>query len=126
MHGKTLQLGAYTPEETIIAVLKVLGSLPRWRILQYLAAAEGGGTVNEVAHALNMPLSTTAAQIKILEDAELVHTELRAASHGLQKICTRTYDNVVVELPYVPSPASNAVEIAMPIGAYTRAEVTPT
>jgi predicted transcriptional regulator len=126
MHGKTLELGANTPEEMTVTVLKVLGSLPRWRILQYLAAGDGGRTVNDIAQALNMPLSTAAAQIKILEDADLVHTELRAASHGLQKICTRTYDNVVVELPYTPDPSSNIVEIAMPIGAYTQAEVTPT
>lgn len=126
MHGKTLHLDGQTPEETIVTVLKVLGSQPRWRILQYLAATEGGRTVNEIAQALNMPLSTAAAQIKILEDAELLHTELRAASHGLQKICTRTYDNVIVELPNQPPPASNAVEVAMPIGAYTHSDVTAT
>jgi predicted transcriptional regulator len=111
-------------EEQIVTVLKAVGSVPRWRILQYLT--DGAHTINEVAQHLNMPVSTVAAQIKILEDAGILHTELRAASHGLQKVCTRTYDNLVVQLPFQPEVLSNSVEVAMPVGAYTRFEVTPT
>ena len=66
LHGKTLHLEANAPDEKIVTLLKALASLPRWRILQFLA--EGGRSVNEVAEALQMPSSTVAAQIKILED----------------------------------------------------------
>jgi predicted transcriptional regulator len=111
-------------EEQIVTVLKAVGSVPRWRILQYLT--DGAHTINEVAQHLNMPVSTVAAQIKILEDAGILHTELRAASHGLQKVCTRTYDNLVVQLPFLPETLSNSVEVAMPVGAYTRFDVAPT
>src|SRR5687767_5247678 len=97
MHGKTLQLEADTPHETIVEALKALASVPRWRILQLLA--HGGRSVNEIAQALEMPSSTVAAQVKILEEANLLHSELTAASHGLQKVCNRTYDNVFVQLP---------------------------
>lgn len=124
LHGKTLHMDSNVTEERIVTVLKAVGSVPRWRILQYLA--DGPYTINEVAQGLDMPVSTVAAQIKILEDAGILHTELRAATHGLQKVCTRTYDNLVVQLPFHSEVSSNTVEVAMPVGAYTGFEVTPT
>ncbi len=124
LHGKTLHLDANVTEERIVAVLKAVGSVPRWRILQYLT--DGTHTINEVAQGLDMPVSTVAAQIKILEDAGILHTELRAATHGLQKVCARTYDNLVIQLPYRPEVSNNSVEVSMPVGAYTGFEVTPT
>jgi predicted transcriptional regulator len=98
--------------------------LPRWRILEFLSS--GSKSVSEVAEALSLPTSTAAAQIKILEEARFLHTELQAASHGLQKICTRTYDNFLIELPTISEVPSNSVEVGMPIGAYTSFEVAPT
>lgn len=124
LQGKTLHLNSSAGEQTIVATLKALGSAPRWRILQVLA--DGASTVNELAEQLGMPPSTIAAHIRILEEVGLVHTELQAASHGLQKVCTRTYDNVSVILPPLTFDSTNYVEIVMPIGAYTRAEVEPT
>ena len=124
MHGKSLHVDADSPEEMIVSLLKALASLPRWRILQVLS--EGSRTVMEVSQELDMPLSTVAAQIKTLEDAGFVRTELEPASHGLQKVCFRTYDSLMLQLPYLPSESSNSVEITMPVGAYTRFEVAPT
>src|SRR5687768_16206757 len=124
LHGKSLRLEANTPEETIVAMLKALASLPRWRILQYLS--EGGRTVTDVARALDMPSSTAAAQIKILEEARFIHTELQAATHGLEKVCTRTYDNLTLQLPYLSGHQPNAADVWMPVGAYTSFDVNPT
>lgn len=124
LHGKTLHIDTHAPSETAVAVLKALASGPRWRILQYLA--RGGRSINEVADALELPPSTAAAHIKVLEEAGLIYSELQAATHGLQKICTRTYDNVSIQLPYAPPTSSNSVEVAMPIGAYSVFDVQPT
>ena len=96
-YGKTLQLDDDAPAADTIAALKALASTPRWNILQSLASH--GMTINELAEALGLPASTTAAHIKILEGAGLIETELRAAAHGLEKVCTRAYDNVLVALP---------------------------
>jgi len=122
--GKTLQIEATGPEEETLAALKALASGPRWRILRYLAT--GRHSINDVAEALNLPPSTAAAQIKILEEAGLIYSELQSASHGLQKICTRIYDNVLVQLPHVTLPSSNVVDVSMPVGAYSRFDVRPT
>src|SRR5687768_10688131 len=124
LHGKTLHLEANTPDDVVVTSLKALASTPRWRILQFLA--DGGRSVNEVARALNMPPSTAAAQIKILEEAKFLRTELHAATHGLQKVCTRTYDNLLVHLPHSTQHVVTSVEVAMPIGSYSGFDVTPT
>lgn len=124
LRGKTLQLEVNSPAEECVTALKALASEPRWRILEYLA--EGERSVNEVAHALGIPPSTAAAQIKILEEANFIQTELLPAAHGLQKVCTRTYDNLCVQLPTVPASQGNSEEVVMPVGTYTRFEVSPT
>ncbi|MEO6457759.1 MAG: helix-turn-helix domain-containing protein [Chloroflexia bacterium] len=124
LHGKTLHLEANTSDDLVVTTLKALASAPRWRILQFLA--DGGRSVNEVARALDMPPSTAAAQIKILEEAKFLRTELHAATHGLQKVCTRTYDNLLVHLPHSVEHLENSVEVSMPIGGYAGFQVAPT
>jgi predicted transcriptional regulator len=113
------------PDETLVRAAKALASLPRLRILQSLA--NGGRSVSELAQALDMPASTVAAQIKILESAKFVYTELQPASHGLQKVCTRSYDNVLLQLPQLPvNGESKSLEVSMPVGAFTGFEASPT
>src|SRR5207248_7452285 len=79
-----------------------------------------------VAEALDLPNSTAAAQLRILEDAKFLHIEIQPGSHGLQKIYTRTYDNITIELPATPEIPSASVEVETPIGAYSRFEASPT
>src|SRR5690242_5400655 len=123
LHGRTLQLELDAAAPETIATLKALASGPRLSILQSLAGH--GLTINELAEALGLPASTTAAHIKILEQAGLVATELRAAAHGLEKVCTRVYDNVLTALPRAVE-QEHFVEVAMPVGAYTAFAVEPT
>ncbi len=124
LHGKTLHLDQIELTDTALAVLKAIASNQRWRILQCLSG--GTQSVVAVAEALRMPLSTATAHIRILEDAGLIVTELRPAAHGLQKMCARTYDNVLIDLPRIAPEPYGVVEVSMPIGAYNHAEVMPT
>ena len=124
LHGKTLHLNSDTPSEVVVPLLKALASQPRWRILRLLA--DRGHSISEVAQCLDMPAATVAAHVKILEEVGLVHTELQTASHGLQKVCTRTYDGLVLQMPYAEPRTSQAIEIEMPIGAYTAFSAAPT
>ena len=61
-----------------------------------------------------------------LERAGLLHTELRPASRGLQKVCARTYDELVFDLPRGPPIARDAVDVEMPIGGFSDFVVEPT
>lgn len=118
---KTLYLEADGPQRRMVSTLKALGSRPRQDILQLLADADL--SVGEIALKLGIPPSTTAAHIRVLEGASLLRTELRPAGRGLQKICTRMYDRVLVDLPCPTEARSRSIEVSMPIGAYTDFDV---
>ena len=120
---KTLYLEPDGPQSRTVSTLKALGSQPRQDVLRLLADADL--SVGDIAERLGIPPSTAAAHIRILEEAALLRTELRPAGHGLQKICARTYDRVLVELPYPTEARSKSVEVSVPIGAYTDFDVAP-
>ncbi len=79
-------------------ILKALGSNKRLAILEYLGA--DNKSVLEIADALGWPPSTVTLHVNILEHAGLIHTEIRPASRGLQKVCSRAYDRVTIDIPF--------------------------
>jgi len=105
-------------------VLKALDAPNRLKILRYLS--DRVASVNDIATALEIPTSTAAAHIDLLEEAGLIRSELEPASRGLRKICARMYDRVVLDLPVVDQPREEALELVMPIGAFVDCEVYPT
>ena len=110
--------------EQLEAVTKALGSDKRLNILKYLGTHTA--SVLEIAEALEIPPSTATQHINVLENAGLIKTDLQAASRGLQKICARVYDQIVIQLPAQMPPQEAMIDVAMPIGAYVNADVAPT
>lgn len=105
-------------------MLKALGSEPRLAILRYLG--DHVVCVNEIAEDLHMPPSTAAMHVAVLEEAGLIRCDLRPASHGLRKVCARTYDEIVLGLPRGDRRPHRTDEVSMPVGAYTDVRVEPT
>lgn len=110
--------------ESLERVLKALDAPNRVKILRFLS--DRVASVNEIASALEIPASTAAAHIELLEEAGLIRTELEPASRGLRKVCARMYDRIVLDLPVVDRPREEAVELTMPIGAFVDCQVAPT
>jgi predicted transcriptional regulator len=106
------------------SVTKALGSETRLEILRFLSAHTC--SVSEIAEALDLPPSTATLHINVLEKAGLIQTDLRPATRGLQKVCGRLYDRIVIQLPADLEREESVVEISMPIGAFTNVSVTPT
>lgn len=106
------------------AVTKALGSETRLEILRFLSAHTC--SLLEIAEALELPPSTATLHINVLEKAGLVETDLRPATRGLQKVCARVFDRVVIQLPAAYEPEDTTVEVSMPIGAYVDVNVIPT
>lgn len=122
-HGRTLHMAAETPEAR--QVLKALASEPRLRILKLISHQLLN--VSEIAEALEVSISTATRDISILEEAGLLRSELAPASRGLQKMCMRVYDTVLIELPAADAAVDGQEsEISMPIGTYADCEVHPT
>ncbi|MCU0496207.1 MAG: helix-turn-helix domain-containing protein [Anaerolineae bacterium] len=122
---RILRLDTLDSYEKIEQVLKALASDRRITILSHLSKKMA--SVNEIAEMLDIPASTATMHINILEDAGLIHTELKPASRGLQKVIARVYDQVVIQLPKAPEDHSdNVIDVTMPIGAFVDCQVAPT
>ena len=122
--GKALMIDARSPDGETIALLKALANETRMAMLEYLG--DRVVALTQIAQELDLPPSTTAMHIGILERAGLLHTDLQPASRGLQKVCSRTYDELVIDLPRGTHHSRERVEISMPVGAYTAFDVDPT
>ena len=107
------------PDERL-DVLKGLASAVRVRILKLLRE-RGPMNVNEITAALQVPQSTASSNLQILEDAGLVVTESRKARKGSQKICRAAFDEILVMFKdTVAARGRGPIEVAMPLGLYTK------
>jgi predicted transcriptional regulator len=121
---KSLHVDATTAQGPGLEILKALGNETRIAILRYLG--DRVVPVNRIARDMGLPASTATMHITVLDRAGLLHTEMRPASRGLQKVCARTYDELVIDLPRAPHAMRNAIELSMPVGGYSTFDVQPT
>ena len=111
------------PDENRDAI-NALAAPVRLAILKLLRQS-GPMNVNMISAALQLPQSTIATNIKVLEAARLIHTEAAKARKGQQKICSVPFDGVLIRLDgAAPRQRDDLVEVAMPIGLYTGCEVS--
>ncbi len=104
-------------------LLKGICSELRIKILQCLR--DESLNVNELAKILNLPQSTVAINVQILEKASLIRTETVKAKKGSQKICHAVYQEIVLQFPKSRTDENNIIEVDMPIGLFTGYEVSP-
>ncbi|EHQ63616.1 ArsR family transcriptional regulator [Paenibacillus dendritiformis C454] len=83
--------------------------------------------VGEISEKFNIPASTAAVNIKKLEDAGLIKTEMVPGTRGTQKICAAVFSRIVVDFAYFnPAPSESCAIVAVPIGHYVDSDVQPT
>jgi len=104
-------------------VLRGLASPARVRILRLLHR-KGAMNVNDIASALDLPQSTVSSNLRILEEAALIRTEMRKGRKGSQKLSVPAFDEVLVMFQDDETAAADVIEVAMPIGLYTSCEVS--
>ncbi len=105
-------------------IMRSLASEVRVRMLEHLTR-KGPRNVNQVAAELDLPQSTVSSNIQILIDAGLVQTRSEKGRKGSQKICRSTFTEILIAFKDpTPPQSANAIEVAMPIGLYTRCEVS--
>jgi len=81
----------------------------------------------EISKQLGYPLSTISVNVKILEEAGLILTELTPAKNGSKKLCSSVYLDVIIHLgmgAIIPK-NSKKYEISIPIGNYMDFNVVP-
>jgi predicted transcriptional regulator len=104
-------------------ILKSLASEVRLRILELLTR-QGPRNVNQVAEELALPQSTISSNIQVLVDAGLVQTKSQKARKGSQKICHSTFSELLIAFKEAGPAAEDAIRVEMPLGLYTRCEVS--
>lgn len=123
--GRVLTMTANNEQiEKVETVTKALGSTKRLAILNFIANETR--SVLEIAEALDLPISTATQHINLLEKAGLIQSELQPASRGLRRMCRRSFDQFIIQLPVDLRSKEDNVEIAMPIGSFSEIDATPT
>jgi len=106
-----------------VPICKVISNEHRMNILKILST--GPHNVNELAEKLGLPFSTTAVNVKKLEDVNLISTEL-VPGRGTQKVNTKNFDRIIIDLNQDNKETEkNVITIDMPIGEYVDCQAEP-
>lgn len=111
--------------DNFVEIAKALSSDLRVAIFKKLL--ERPMNVIDIAEMFNIPPSTAAVNIKKLEDANLIRTEMVPGTRGTQKVCAAVFSRIVVETTAIEqTKGDDFVMIPMPIGHFFDFQVSPT
>ncbi|MGH0054535.1 MAG: ArsR/SmtB family transcription factor, partial [Sphaerochaetaceae bacterium] len=116
----------YSNKKRMLVVAKAIANEARINILELLN--ERSLSVNEIAEHLQLPTSTAALHVSILEKAGLLITESQPGIRGSMKVSSRGCDRVLIKLLLEQKDAlkENSVLLNMPIGNFVDCEIHPT
>lgn len=81
--------------------------------------------VVEISEKFGIPASTAAINIKKLEDAGLIQTEMVPGTRGTQKVCTTVYSRIVVDFAHFRTePSATSAVVSIPIGHFVDSQVS--
>ena len=106
--------------ERLCSVAKALSSPVRVRMIALLSVHPMN--VNELAEALELPVSTAALGVRQLEEAGLIHTEIQPGIRGAMKLCSRRVESVSMRLTPEMENGVSALTMQLPIGSYSEAK----
>lgn len=121
MEKKSLDLN----HTDLVVIARALASEVRIDILKLLC--KQSLKVNEIAERLDIPASTAALNVKVLEEAGLIHCDLQPGIRGSMKVCYKQVEELNILLNLDESRNNNGTEIiSMPIGNFVDYKVMPT
>lgn len=124
IRGKHVSLSIEDPDE-LYRFAHALASPVRIRIMKTLG--ERSMNVGELAQKLEIPMSSAALAVKILEEAGLIMSETQPGARGAMKICSRKTDTLSISLMEEPNHDAFTLTLQMPVGGYSSAEgIQPT
>ncbi|MDQ6423150.1 winged helix-turn-helix transcriptional regulator [Paenibacillus sp. LHD-117] len=121
-----LELSINEPDQ-LVKVAHALSSHTRLKIIKLLLNYNNMN-INEIGEKLGIPVSTAGINVKVLEEAGLILTEILPASRGAMKVCKRNFDDVRLILNPIKGYKNKdqVYEIEMPIGHFVDIDVQPT
>lgn len=112
--------------ERLCRIAHALSAPVRVEVLRALGVSSM--SVGEIAEKLNIPMSSAALSVKVMEEAGLIRTEMQPGARGTMKLCSRRLDTLAVRLePAMSSADTSIISLEMPLGGYSRAgDIEPT
>lgn len=112
--------------EALYNLGKALSSPVRIEMLRHLYGKSL--IIGEIAKEMDLPASSAAFHLKILEKAGLIRMEEQPGTRGTTKMCNRKIDLLTIDLIKGNNDPDihNVANMEMPVGAYTDCQVTPT
>lgn len=110
--------------EKLADIAKALSSETRIEVLRLLRHKDMN--VNEIAELLEIPPSSSAAHVKVLEEAGMIKTTLQPGIRGSMKVCHIMLDHIYVEMNTTKNVGQDEEIIRMPIGSYVDYKIEPT
>lgn len=112
--------------EQLTTICNALSTPLRVQILQQIS--DKNLSIIELSEALDTSVSTIAANVKILEAAELLITQLHSATRGTKRVCSKNYADIFINLDarYPLFNEDKTYEINMPVGHFADCKVSPT
>ncbi len=115
----------FTDKKKMLSIARALANEARINILALLN--ESSLSVNEIARQLDLPISTAAFHVNILEQAGLLATESKPGIRGAMKVSFRSCDRIVVKmhLDQMEKKKEQSIVLNMPVGNYANCEIYP-
>lgn len=106
-----------------LELFKALGSDMRVEILNLLLENKNMN-MNELASRLNITNGALTSHIKKLENCGLITTSSESAGHGNQKICSISFDKILIDLDR-PEEYGSVYNTGIPVGHYSNYKLCP-
>lgn len=111
--------------ENTLTICKALASPLRLKILQILG--QKSLSIKEIASALDIPFTTAATNVEILEKAKLINTINKPGKHGTIKLCFLVNEGITLRFVTREIAKRKTEEhYSVPIGSFQDFSVTPT
>lgn len=110
-------------EKELMALGKALSSEIRIGILELLQ--KDPLCVNEIAEILKIPPSSAALHVRVLQEANLIRTELKPGIRGSMKLCILQETSILLHLQKKEKKKREEI-ISMPVGNYVDYKIIPT
>lgn len=114
----------FSSKEEMIRVCHALSTEVRVAILELLK--NNNLSVIEISDQLDIPFSTASSNIKVLENAGLIITELHPGKRGVVKVCSKNFFDIFITLNNENEELFDPQKIIsyqMPIGQFTDYQV---
>ncbi|PJN88554.1 ArsR/SmtB family transcription factor [Bacillus sp. mrc49] len=110
--------------EEALDICKALSNEHRMTIIRILS--EGPKNINDLSDMLNIPFSTTAVNVKKLENSGVITTQI-IPGRGSQKVSYKRYDRIIIDLvEKTPDTDDSHIIFKLGVGEYVHCEVEPT